>query len=557
MDTDRRRTTGGGGEPLAVEGPPAAASQRRWAIATLATSLALVALTGFLGPSAAQPSLPGRFPVPWQLGLDPSPWLVTALLLAAVGCGAAGLVFGLLAVRAGWRLHPRRAMAAGVLAAAVMVVVPPMGSADVLVYAGYGRIASLGEDPYRMTATDLANTGDPIGRAVEPPWQDAPSIYGPVATGEQWLASRLGGSSVQATVWWLAFFTACAYVVTGVLLLLLAGGRRYARSRVLLLWWLNPLLLYEVVNGAHLDGIGIAFAVAALALLHRSPLAAGLLVGTAVAVKLSFGLYALAFAWSLRRSGRRLILLVVGAFGMFAAAYATVGMHALDQARSASRLVSLAMPARLLVAPLEAVLPNYPARDLIAALSWAAFAALALWLISHPASLSLASELPEASAPSGTAAVVEASGGRRGAGSGDWSSPHENRPASTRMGAVSGWLRRDSGDPRPEAIRVTAIVGLAWLLTATYSLPWYDVVAWAPITLLAGGAYDWLLLARTTVLAVAYLPGRAVELPAVLDMITRNLRGTVGPLTGIALLVLAVIFVRARPAPGQARLMPD
>jgi hypothetical protein len=500
--------------------------------------------------------LPGRFPVPWQLGLDPSPWLVTALLLAAVGCGATGLLLGLLAIRAGWRLDPRRAMAAGVLATAVMVVVPPMGSADVLVYAAYGRIASLGEDPYATTATDLADTGDPIGRAVEPPWQDAPSIYGPVATGEQWLASRLGGSSMQATVWWLAFFAACAYVVTGLLLLVLAGARSYAQSRVLLLWWLNPLLLYEVVNGAHLDGIGIAFAVAALALLYRSPLAAGLLVGTAVAVKLSFGLYALAFAWSLRRSGRGLILLAVGALGMFAAAYATVGMHALDQARSASRFVSLAMPARLLVAPLEAVFPNHIARDLIAALSWAAFAALALWLIRHPTSLSLASEPQEASAPSGTA-VVEASERLEGARNGVGASQLEHRTISTPTRELPGRRRWDSRDPRPEAIRIAAILGLAWLLTATYSLPWYDVVAWAPITLLAGGAYDWLLLARTTVLAVAYLPGRVVELPAVLDTITRNLRGTVGPIAGIALLVLAVIFVRARPAPGRIRLAPD
>jgi hypothetical protein len=436
--------------------------------------------------------------------------LVTALLVAAIGFGAAGLVIGLRAIAAGWRLAQRTAVTAGAVAAVAMVVIPPMGSADVLVYAAYGRIASLGDDPYTTTATDLAAAGDPIGRAVERPWQDTPSIYGPVATGEQWLASHLGGTSMQATVWWLAAFTAVAFVVTGLLLLLLAGITAQARSRVLLLWWLNPLLLYEVVNGAHLDGIGIAFAVAALALVRRSPLGAGVLVGLAVTVKLSFGLYVLALAWALRRSARSVVLLVAGAVAVFVVAYATVGLHALDQARSASRLVSFAMPSRLLVGPLEAVLPNHVARDVIVALSWIAFAVLALWLLSR--------------APFG----------------GPIDEAH----------AEPDPVRRP--DPTHEAIRTAAALTLAWSLTATYSLPWYDVAAWAPIALLAATPYDWLLIARTTVLSLAYIPGRVVDLPTGLDALTRNLRGTLGPLAGIALLACAVILVRARPESAQA-----
>jgi len=486
-----------------------AAPPGRLAVGAIAVSISLVVVTGLLGPSAAQPPLPGRFALPWQLGLEASPWLVTALLVAAVGFGAAGLVIGLRAIASGWRLAQRTAVMAGVAAAVAMVVIPPMGSADVLVYAAYGRIASLGQDPYTTTANDLAAAGDPIGRAVERPWQDTPSIYGPVATGEQWLASRLGGTSMQATVWWLAAFTAIAFVLTGLLLLRLADDTAAARSRVLLLWWLNPLLLYEVVNGAHLDGIGIAFAVAALALIRRSPLGAGVLAGIAAAVKLSFGLYVLALAWALRRSMRSLVLLVTGALAVFVAAYATVGLDALDQARSASRRVSLAMPSRLLVGPLEAVLPNHVARDVIAVLSWIAFAGLAAWLLSRT--------------PFGR--------------------PIETSPAGDPL---------DGSDPTHEAIRTAAALTLAWALTATYSLPWYDVAAWAPFALLAATPYDWLLIARTTMLSLAYIPGRVVDLPAGLDGLTRNLRGTVGPLAGIALLVFAVILARARTGPAQA-----
>jgi hypothetical protein len=69
-------------------------------------------------------------------------------------------------------------------------------------------------------------------------------------------------------------------------------------------------------------------------------------------------------------------------------------------------------------------------------------------------------------------------------------------------------------DPTYEAIRTAAALTLAWSLTATYSLPWYDVAAWAPIALLAATPYDWLLIARTSVLSVAYIPGRVVDLPA-------------------------------------------
>jgi hypothetical protein len=70
--------------------------------------------------------------------------------------------------------------------------------------------------------------------------------------------------------------------------------------------------------------------------------------------------------------------------------------------------------------------------------------------------------------------------------------------------------------------------------------------------LLAATPYDWLLIARTTVLSVAYIPGRVVDLPAGLDALTRNLRGTLGPLAGIVLLVFAVILARARPESDQA-----
>ncbi|HKE51757.1 MAG TPA: hypothetical protein VKE25_09615, partial [Actinomycetes bacterium] len=122
---------------------------------------------------------------------------------------------------------------------------------------------------------------------------------------------------------------------------------------------------------------------------------------------------------------------------------------------------------------------------------------------------------------------------------------------------VGGNINDDLADPTPIAVRLAAALGLAWLLTATYSLPWYDVVAWAPFALLAASRWDWLLLARTSVLAAAYVPGRVVRLPAVLNQITKQLRGAVAPIAGVAFVGITVRWsglpLRKRQAPTAPR----
>ncbi len=457
----------------------------RFAGGCLALSIALITIVGLLGPSAAQPPLPQRrWQPPYWFTVNPSPWLVTTLLLVAVLAGAAGLWLGLRALKRGWAPAPRRLIVASLLGVIAMVVVPPMGSADHLVYAAYGRIAATGGDPYTETPQQLAERGDPIGQAVEAPWQDTPSIYGPLGTAEQWLAARLGGMSTHTTVFILSLLGAVAFLVTGLLLQRLAGSDPAARGRVALLWSVNPLLLYEVVNGSHIDAIAVVWVVAALVVLRRSATAAGTLVGLACAVKLSFGLYGLALAWAVRRQPRRLVTLLISWAIIGGGSYLLVGPHVVDQVRTASRFVSQASIWRLPAAPLEALLGFGFARDLIRLLAWPALAAVAVLL---------ARGLSRKPVPVGD--------------------------------RVTG-----------EAIRAAAILTFAWLLTAPYSLPWYDVAAWAPCALLAASRFDELLIARTTAMTCAYIPGRAMELPHGLELITRNLRGVVTPVLAAVLL---------------------
>ncbi|WP_406284712.1 hypothetical protein [Embleya sp. NBC_00896] len=475
----------------------------RIALGLLGVAIGLIVLTGLLGPSAAQPPIPGgpSWLPPYRFDTHPAAGLVTGLLLTAALVGAGGLWLALRALARGWAPDPGRLTIAGAVAALAVVCVPPMGSADHLVYAAYGRLAATGGDPYRDTAATLVRDGDPVGAAVEAPWTDIPSVYGPVATAEEWLAARIGGTSVHTIVLVLTLLGAAAFVLTGLLLQRAAGPDRAARARVAILWSLNPLLLFVAVNAGHLDAFALAFAVAALVAVRRSPALAGVLVGLACAAKISLGLYVLALAWGLRGRPRALAALVGSALAVGIATYLPVGFGAFDQMRENTRLVSLAVPLRLVLGPMESLFGHDTARSLIGLLGWI-LTGLVAWLLARTA-------------------------------------------ARARPAAMDHVLR--------DSAAAAALLTLAWLVTTPYSLPWYDVAAWAPLVLLAPSALDPLLLARSTLLVCAYVPGRVVPLPDAVDTFQRTLRGTVGPWAGAAILVAVVLVSRRLGGPPRPR----
>src|SRR5690606_36773192 len=182
------------------------------ALAGMVVAVALFVVTGMLGPSVAQPPLgPTTGLPPYSLETEPEPWTVVTLLTTALVLGAAALGTGMVALRRGWRPPLRGLLVAGALAVVAFVLVPPMGSADHLSYAAYGRLAALGHDPYEVTPRQAARGGDPVSRTVEHPWANTTSVYGPVATAEQELASRIGGTSVRTTMLVLAVINAVAF----------------------------------------------------------------------------------------------------------------------------------------------------------------------------------------------------------------------------------------------------------------------------------------------------------------------------------------------------------
>lgn len=467
-----------------------------WGLGLVGLSLAAFLALALCGPSVVQPRLPGSGP-PWTFHVEPSPYLMIPVMVAGILLGGAGLGLCLLAAHRGWRPGSKGLLVAGIVVAAAFSCMPPVGSSDHLNYAAYGRMAVTGLDPYSTTAADLP-AGDPYGQAVEE-WQTTPSIYGPVLTGVQAFAAWAGGDSVRTTVLVMSLINGLAFVLAG-LVLYLRTRDEGARLRAVLLWTLNPLMLFHLVSGAHNDVIGIAAAVIALTVFTRGAstlwrsLGTGAIIGAGVAIKLPAGLVGGGPAWKLYREKRKkeLAALFGGALLVVAVAYLFVGVRSFDQVRKASDFISLANPWHLISGQHGGVLGLHVPKVLISLASLA----LLVYLLKL-----LSRSLPETG----------------------------------------------------EVLRTAAALVLAWLFAASYSLPWYDGLAWAVLAFLPWSRFDWFLLARTTALSLAYLPARTPDvLPENLKWLVTGVRATFMPFvmaTVLGVLIWTCLRTPRRPAP--------
>ena len=478
-------------EPAALRSGRPGAPIRYAGPALLALSFLAIATTQLLGPSATEAPLGahdnGATP-PWHVATTPSPWLVTGLLAIAIISGVATIGLGL---SGRWRPDPRRLVVGGVLAATALGLLAPIGSADPLSYAAYGRMVATGHDPWTTKPSQLAAT-DPVEQAVEVPWQHTPSVYGPVATAEQAAASALAGTDVGVTVLLLDLVGAAAFIAAGLLLQRMAPTEQ-GRLRGALLWTANPLMWLQLVAGAHLDVVAAVAALAAVAVAARSRLAAGALAAVAASVKAPAGLVWIALVWAARRSRRSLIEVTVGAAAVVGIGYGFAGLGALRALGHASHQVSLATPWRPLADLTDPAFGHGASRQLIGA------AAIVLFI------------------------------------------------------AIVYLLQRVNAEVRSGAPAALAFaLSLGYVLSAPYSLPWYDAVPWVLIPLLLASRLDLLLLAHTAVLSLAYIPGRAaVTLHGAMHTVAFGMRDVVSPVLLIALLIaLAVASARhaIRPA---------
>jgi hypothetical protein len=487
-----------------------------WALRLALLSAVLLLGTAVLGPSAAEPALragTGWRSVlpPWSLDLHPSSGLVTTLLAAGYVVGGCAVGLGL------WAAHrdeqvPTRAVRVAAALAVLAVLVPPLGSADHVNYAAYGRIAAAGGNPYVEAPVRWAGGADPVTSAVEDPWTTTPSIYGPVATAVQAVTSLAGGNSLRATVWAWQLVCLAAWLAVGVLV-----GRAAPGPRTAWLWALNPVLAGVLLLGAHVDLLAAALGLGSLLLCVRRPLLAGALLGAAVGVKLTCALLGPAVLWALWRHGRRtgqpwgrpVVLGVLGSALVLVPTFLWAGPHVLDQLLRARRFVSLATPWRPLVDGLTGPLPNDLVRAGVGLLTPLAVVAVALLM---------ARTLPPADAPG---------------------------PADD---------GRSTPGPVTDAARAAVVLAAAYVLAAPYSLPWYDALAWAPLPLVGASAVDGLLLLRLTAYALAYVPGRVLGMSEPVRSLTLGFRRGVAPWIGWAVLLALVVLAARRRGHPRATL---
>ena len=445
-------------------------AERRTRLAAITTltficlSVAILVGVGAAGPSAATVRVhrAGAWP-PWFASLHLTDLTVTAALWVALFLGAAGVAAGLVAVRRGWRPSARWLVMGALVAVIALAVVPAVGSTDMLDYAAYGRIAALHHSPYIMTPGQLRKAHDPVGQLAPYLWQNIPSVYGPLATAAQWAASQLGGSSAAVTIFWLKVWNGVAFLVVVLTLDWLTRTLPAMRTRAHLLWSVNPLMLWAVMAGGHVDGLAAGIAALALAVLGRTvvlardpgristvrALGSGLLLGAATAVKAPFVLFAAGLAWVARGSPRTLVAAGAGLAAMLAAAYLAAGRGAVTDTVKRGSGVAGDNPWQVIYR-LFGFDPPFRHITLIAAL---AFVALAVLLIRRP----------------------------------------------------------PPGAPDMPVIWPVLAAILAWTFTSPLQRPWFDVMIYVPLVFLPPSRLDWVVLGRSVAGGIGYIPGVIVS----------------------------------------------
>jgi hypothetical protein len=423
------------------------------AVAGIGTSILIMVGTSLVRDSWMYPPiiLPGAGP-PWDLrSVHISADVATVALWIAIIVGFGGVVAGLAAIQRGARPSVRAVLVAAAVVVTVLTVLPPAGSTDAFDYAAYGRMMVLGHSPYVMTPHSLRLAHDAFARSVPMTWQHYVSVYGPLATFEQFLAAKLGGLSAARITFWLKLWDSVAFGAVAFVADRMLRSDPARRMRAHLLWTVNPLLLWDLVAMGHVDLLAAAIGLLGLLVLgeHREGaapplprvLAAGLLIGAAADIKINFVLFGFGLAWVLRRSAAALATAAAGALAVLVPSYAWFGMpavHALSARRNGTSADSFY-------------------RDFM----------LASWR------------------------------------------PHLGEMAAVLVIAVAviAYRRMPPGDRSRPVIRAALVLSVAWLFFWPYQFPWYDSMIIVLLLFYPATRLDWLVLGRIAAGTIPNTPG--------------------------------------------------
>jgi hypothetical protein len=324
-------------------------SDPKVAVTVSGVGLLLGMLVGAMAPNTE--TLPIRLPLSHllpSLGNDNA--IAIAMLYTGDILACLGLAGMLWAHSQGWRPDPRRLLLASAGVVAVVVSLTPVGSSDVASYAAYGRIASLGGNPYTTSPLAWLGPHSAYTQVVGTVWQKQSSVYGPIATLLQWFAAWIGGTNPATTIWILMILNGAVFIGVGYVLLKTSDDP----VRATLFWVANPVIIQQLVGGGQLDTFVAALAICAIQVARRyqnvwGDVLVGLLIGLAFAVKVNAGLIGVGLAWPLlrRHEWTRAARMAVVALVTVAIEYSFYGLNALKSTFDGLKWVIMPSPWRL------------------------------------------------------------------------------------------------------------------------------------------------------------------------------------------------------------------
>jgi hypothetical protein len=367
--------------------------------------------------------------------------LYTGDVLACLGL--AGMLW---AHSQGWRPDPRRLLLVSAAIVAVIVSLTPVGSSDIASYAAYGRITSLGGNPYITSPLHFLGAHSAYTQVVGAVWTEQSSVYGPIATAIQSFAASIGGASVATTIWVLMILNGAVFIGVGYLLLRTSDDP----VRATLFWVANPVIIQQLVGGGQIDTFVAAGAICAIQVARRvsgvwGDVVVGVLIGAACGVKINAVLIGIGLAWPLlrRHEWMRVTRMTTVALATFGLEYSFYGLDALKSTLIGLKWVIMPSPWRLFQMLAEALGVSKPATTTIISFLWPVAMFVVAWFI----------------------------------------------------------YRRISSDQPREVVAPFALT-FAWVIVAPWVFAWYTAIAWATLTLVPRNRMTRWLTIVTVVLAL-------------------------------------------------------
>jgi hypothetical protein len=159
-----------------------------------------------------------------------------------------------------------------------LLLTAPLFSQDAYSYLAQGTLVHLGIDPYRHAPAALANAGQAhVLGAVDPFWRHTTAPYGPLFLGIVSVLVAISGAHLVLGVLLIRLLALAGIGLLAVFVPRLARGLGADPARAT--WWVfSPLVLLDLVAGAHNDLLMIGLVVAGVSLAIERRLLLGVAV---------------------------------------------------------------------------------------------------------------------------------------------------------------------------------------------------------------------------------------------------------------------------------------